>query len=121
MKNSIGTNDPNFVELRLVGDQTYDSVIDTFNHGEDAIKQKYQSPVKLLVDLTQTGHPDSGARLAGVETLKKLKYKKMALFTSNIYLKHTANFVIIASGKKHLTKVFDTRQSAINWLITKKD
>ena len=120
MKNTIDSNNPSFVEFHFVGDQTYDTIMTTFSKFEDTIKKFHQPPTKLLVDLSQTGHPDSGARIAGVESLKKLKYKKMALFTSSVYLKHIANFVIIASGKQHLTKVFDTRLSAINWLITKE-
>ncbi len=119
MSNQVFICKDGFINHVYEGDQTYEIVM----HDVEKIillSREFRDnnkPVKVLVDYTNIGTADAGARKAGGDAIKILiDYDKIALFGTKAWHTLMANLIILATGRSAIVKVFETRTEAINWL-----
>ncbi len=102
------------ITITQAGDQTYESIT--------AITTQVQKlsanleTVKVLVDHRHVGKLDIGARRAGFEAAKNVKFHKMAFFGPSPYLAGTLNLLARSVGKQHQIHIAKTREEALKWL-----
>jgi hypothetical protein len=116
-ENKVFANPEGYLEIVLVGDQTgelfekaYDQAIPIL----DEMRTKGQ-PVLGLFDLSrQTGFSLSSDKVA-MELLEEVKYDKIAMYS--VPHREVTKGIIIATGKADTTKIFDTRDEAVAWLL----
>ena len=75
-------------------------------------------PVLGLVDFTDDQGFSTGTNKAVLQALEGIEYEKAALF-GNPKLKLVTKAVVAALGKGDRTKLFDTREEALAWLMMK--
>lgn len=106
------------IQIIFEGDQTYESVQKAV---EESLKYNNQlelqnKPIHTIVDLTKIGKISAGARTAATKAAKSIFYEKAAVFGVNGIKKKLIQLVIDASGKGRVTKMFDSKEEAVNWL-----
>jgi|SRR3989344_3599926 len=101
------------------GDQTTTTVANVVSKTRNIIEilRRKKQPVYILADLSKMGKSNFGSRLESVEALKTMRYNKVALFGANLFVKHLANFIIIASGRQNKIKYCNSKDEAIKWLL----
>lgn len=110
--------DGGLIHVDVVGDQMYESVRKTADQIEENIKavKKQNKKAYVLVSLNKMGKQDSGARKAGQEGFNFMHYDKIAIFSTNLFLKNVANLVAKAIGKTERVKFFKNQEEAVEWL-----
>lgn len=101
--------------LRLIGDQHYDDMVVLESH---LVRHARGNVIdRLIVDATETGYADTGARLGALQVARRFVYGRVALLRSASSL-NTAIVLLIArrSGKVQHIKVFNTKADALKWL-----
>jgi len=106
--------------LRLTGDQHYDDMVKMGNqlarYAPDTVIER------LIVDETEMGYADPGARLYALQVARRFIYRRVALLRSGSSL-NTAIVLLIArrSGKVKNIQVFDVKVEAVQWLLKPTD
>jgi len=106
--------------LRLTGDQRYDDMIEL---GSRLAHYAPETVIeRLIVDETDMGYADPGARLYALQVARRFIYQRVALLRSGNSL-NTAIVLLIArrSGKVKHIKVFNLKAEAIEWLLKPTD
>lgn len=101
-----------------VGDQTLEKVKKTVGQTGSALDEarKQNKRGLVLVDISKIGKIDSGARRAGYDGTRNLKYEKLAVFGEpNPFLRNVASLVIKATGMDKV-RLFKTQEEAARWL-----
>lgn len=117
MPNLVSRED-DIIFYRYIGDQTSET-IDRLAAQTRALCQQLKhegKPGLLLVDLTELGAQDAGARKASATELDTLPVDKVAVFGANLFMKYLAQFIIRASKRSDITQYFDTKEAATAWL-----
>lgn len=115
--NSITVSPDGYLEVKFVGQQTDDSFRRIYSEALPFIEQITASGKALLglFDLSQqTGFSLSSDKMA-LELLEKIPYTKIAMF--QVPYHEVAQGIIMATGKGDKTKIFDTREQALAWLL----
>lgn len=110
----------NVVYYQFIGDQTQAGIMEIAPQAR-ALCQELKNegrPVLFLVDLTQIGSQDAGARKASADELDSLPVDKVAIFGANLLIKYVARFIVNASHQSNITKYFDTKEAALDWLTS---
>jgi len=110
-----------FVEVRLIGPQSYQSIeavakrcrpfIDKLNYA--------RKPLLGLIDFTEHKHFDTGSTKAALKMLEEIPYKRAAMYGTNPILLEISRGIVAALGKGASTKVFGSREEAVAWLLMK--
>lgn len=116
MQNKAFINSDGCVELRIAGDQTYETIKNLYEESKPLIAQLKSGgkPLLGLVDMTLEGSFTVGSNKAAMEILEGETYDRIAMF--NAPVSEVAKLIIKAMGKDETTKVFDTRAEAKDWL-----
>lgn len=111
-------SDNRHVEVKLVGDQTADSVdafVDESLKFNSQLRAKNR-PVLSLIDISRLGRSDYIARRAGVRRLRNVRYDRLAMYGANPFWKQLIRFMVHVSGRGRKVGYFDTRIAALRWL-----
>lgn len=115
-KNLIFYNPDGFFEVIISGRQTEDSFKELFEQAKPLMEKVTAEGKALrgLMDMTnQTGYSLSSDK-AALELLESINYDKLAMY--NPPHSAVAEGIIMAMGRGERTKVFGSREEAINWL-----
>ena len=117
-QNEVFINNDGVIEIKVNGDQTYESFGAIYDAANPLIKQlaEQNKPVRGLIDLTNKGKYTPGSNRAAMETLEHIHYEKIAFYGAEYLLKEVTELIILAMGKKDNTKVFNNREEAVRWL-----
>ena len=119
MDSKVFYNPEGYVEIAIVGDQTYISFVD-LKADTDLILEKLQKEGKkrlVLIDISQQGKFSTGSNRAGMEVLESTPYDGVAIFGANDKtLEEVTQAIILAMGKDN-AKLFPDRQTAVAWLL----
>jgi hypothetical protein len=116
-KNEVFLNPSGFIEQCYIGYQTEKSTAEGIAELEKlAAKLRAQrKPVLILIDITKLGGTSLGARVAGINGMKSVKYKRAAMYGS-LSTQVLVNTLAMIAGKQDNTKAFSDRAEAIKWL-----
>lgn len=116
--NRVFLDEAGFIRVIFEGDLNYDSVERVTQQLEPLISAFHQQnkPALVLIDITKVGKQDSGARKAGQEGLKRLKYDKFAICGGDFFVRNIAGILVKGIGKTDTVKFFKTQDEAIGWL-----
>jgi hypothetical protein len=117
--NRVFLDEEGVIHNVYVGDQTYGDVkaVEEETLRIAARVEEGQRPIRVMADLSGMGRTSAGSRRAAKEALQKLPHGRVAIYGGNVFMKHLANFIIVASGKGETTRVLDTEGEAIRWLL----
>lgn len=110
-----------YLDVRLIGDQTYRSIDATGKQCERIIeKLRFEhKPVLGIIDFTQEKGFNTGSNKAAMQVLDRVAYDKAALVGDNKVLVEVGDLIVKALGKNDSTKIFDAREAAVAWLLMK--
>lgn len=110
-----------YVEVRLMGAQSYQTIESVGKACEPIInKLNFEKrPVLGLIDFTEDTSFDAGTNRAALEVLEGISYRRAALFGANAVMAGVIRALVAALGKAESTKVFETREEAVAWLVMK--
>jgi hypothetical protein len=120
LQNSVKMTNDGYVLVKLAGPQDYmsmEKVGKDCKRLADELHAQHQ-PVLGLVDFTKDQGFSTGTNKAVLQALEGIDYDKAALF-GNPKLHMVTKAVIAALGKSTTTKLFDTREEALAWLLMK--
>lgn len=119
-KNVVRMTRGDIILVRVVGDQTYQTIRYIIKESRLLALQLELDgkPINTLVDLSQVGNVDLGARRAGFEALTMLHFDKTALYGASNAVRTLTNFILKASGQSKKARQFATPAEALQWLKT---
>ncbi|MFI5270548.1 MAG: STAS/SEC14 domain-containing protein [Candidatus Saccharimonadales bacterium] len=123
MANRIFYNPEGYVEVKVEGDQTYmsfENVLPTALDILDELQKKGQDRLGLI-DLSKEGAFTPDSNKAAMQILESLNYDKLAMFGAGRVISDVAKAIVLAMGKGANTKIFNTREEALKWLMAKDD
>lgn len=118
MENTVAINDDDIIEIKVVGNQTVQTVTEMGKTTETLIGNFRRSakPVLILDNLVEIGSVSPEARNLVVELGKKLDYDRLAFLGRSGILRFGSNLILQAMGRGDKLKYFDDRNKAIAWL-----
>jgi hypothetical protein len=121
MTNQVSYNPEGYVEVVIVGDQTYMSFLDLKADADLILKKLQQDGKKrlVLIDISRQGEFSTGSNKAGMEVLESTPYDGVAIFGADRVLEEVTKAIILAMGKEN-AKLFLDRQTAVSWLLGPK-
>jgi hypothetical protein len=102
------------IMVTQAGDQDYQSVMSL--NKEVQRLSKGLPEIRVFVDYHGVTKLSIGARRAGLETTKMIKFDKMAFFGTSPYFAGVINLLARSVGKKDSVYFAKTRQEALAWL-----
>lgn len=123
MANRIIYNPEGYIEVTIEGEQSYMAFINLKADAADMIKQLQNEGKRRLglLDITKQENYTPDTNRAAMEILETLNYEKLAIFGGGKFLTEVARAIVLAMGKAVNTKIFSTRESAVEWLIQPDD
>ena len=118
--NTVTLESEDYVLVKLVGKQDY-MTMDAVAKSCKAIGAEltmHSKPLIGLVDFTEDKGFTTGTNKAVMKALEEIPYDRIAMFGTNAVLSEVTKAVIAALGKGDRTKVFETREEALAWLLT---
>ncbi len=118
-ENKVFLNDQDIVEIHVVGDQTYDSVMQMGNQARVLLTklEKDEKPGLILDNITKLGGSDTAARQAVKDLAQDLPFEKTAMLgTKNLLLSVGTKILLQAIGQSSKIKYFDSLNAAVTWL-----
>ena len=117
--NKIFINKDDLVEIELFGNQdlaTIESLVAQVRALTDQLKKKGKS-LRLIANMSQLGAGTARMRRYAAEQLKSLPLDRFALYGGSPFMRNVSKFIIVAAGKGHTVKTFNTREEALGWLL----
>ena len=119
MANAIFMNDAGFIEVKVDGDQTAESVEvmgDEVKRLLNNLKAKGK-PRLILDDLTHMGRSNIPARQLVADLAKKLDYERVAMIgDGSVLMRVGTNLLLSAIGQGGKIRYFENRDEAVAWL-----
>lgn len=119
--NEVNLRPEGYVEIRLLGDQDYQTIeaigkacrpiIDRLNYEH--------KPILGLIDFSEDRSFNAGSNKASLEVLEHIPYHRAAMYGTHPVLIEIGRALIAALGKGKNTKVFNSREEALAWLLMK--
>lgn len=105
------------ITMVFEGDQTESTYLVVSKEAERLVQETVSrhKRVKVLVDVRHIGKVTLAVRQLAAHNLRIWPLYRVAIFGANIYLRHLANLVIMATGNRG-AKVLKTEQEAMAWL-----
>jgi hypothetical protein len=118
MANRIFYNPEGYVEVILEGEQSYMSIANLGPTALEIIEDLQKKGKKRLgiIDISKQQNFSPDSNRAAMEILESFNYEKVAIYGAGRILTEVTKAIILAMGKNDNTKVFNDRESAINWL-----
>ena len=119
MQDKIFWNPDGYIEVVLVGDQTaqrFESMYADFLPLQEKLK-KEGKPAYALFDCSKETGFSLSSNKAALEILEKIEYDRIAMYS--VPHANVTEGIIMAIGKNETTKLFDTREEALGWLLAK--
>lgn len=109
----------NYIEVRFVGDQSYDKVKEFIEEGRILVQQLIDKDewVRIFVDLSELGKTNSGSMRASKEGFNYLAYDRMVIFGASRFMTTFVKGVILASGRQSSARVEGDKEKALEWLL----
>ena len=117
MQDKIFLSSEGYVEIVLIGDQTaqmFEEIYAEFIPLQEELEAQ-NKPVLGLFNLTDETGFSLSSNKAALEILEKIDYDRVAMYNVPHY--NVTDGIIMAAGKSHNTKLFKTREEAVNWLL----
>jgi hypothetical protein len=116
-KNQTYLNPAGFIEQKYIGYQTEKNTTDGIAKLQGIAKklEAQHKPVLILIDITQLGGTSSSARMAGISGMRRVKYKRAAMY-GPLSTQILVNTLAMIAGKQNKTKAFSDRAEALKWL-----
>ena len=107
-----------YIEISLSGDLTSVTIEELERQILPLVDQlqRQGKPILSLVDLSGAGNYSPGSNKASMNLMENIPYEKVAMYGANFALKEAVKLITIAMGKGDNTKIFDTREQALEWL-----
>ena len=123
MANRITYNPEGYIEVTIEGEQSYMAFVNLKADAADMIKQLQNEGKRRLglLDITKQENYTPDTNRAAMEILESLNYEKLAIFGGGKFLTEVAKAIVLAMGKAGNTKIFATRESAVEWLLQDDD
>jgi hypothetical protein len=123
MANRITYNQDGYIEVTIEGEQSYMAFVNLKADAADMIKQLQEEGKRRLglLDITKQENYTPDTNRAAMEILESLNYEKLAIFGGGKFLTEVAKAIVLAMGKSGNTKIFSTRESAVEWLLHSED
>jgi hypothetical protein len=120
-KNTVSLDPAGYVFINFMGDQNYQSIEAVAKECQELIEQlRYEKKSVLgLLNFSGERHFDTGAHKAAMEIMGDLDYDRAAFYGENAVMADVINLIIKARGNGENTKVFNTREEALAWLLMK--
>lgn len=117
--NTVKLMPEGYIEVRLVGEQDFQK-IDQIPRDARPIIDELQyagKPVLALIDFTEDKSFNTGSNKAALDALEKIPYRRVAMVGTNPIILVAARAIVAALGKSENTKIFDSRDEAVAWLL----
>ena len=117
--NKAFINPDGYIEVLMVGDQTEESFQKIYDLAKpllDKLKSEGK-PLLGLIDMSKEGSYSIASDKRALQLLEGITYDKLAMCSAPH--KAVAEGIIMAMGRGNNTKIFDTRQEALAWLLGK--
>jgi hypothetical protein len=118
-KNTLHINDDGILEIHVIGDQTYQSVMDMGAETDRLLKvlAEQHKPGLILDDLTQMGLTDTAARQAVSKLARTLPFRKVAMLSKGgPLMRYGTKLLLQAIGMGAKIKYFEDHDAALRWL-----
>ncbi|OGG08181.1 hypothetical protein A3D05_05595 [Candidatus Gottesmanbacteria bacterium RIFCSPHIGHO2_02_FULL_40_24] len=80
------------------------------------VLDKKKIPINIIVNLKKLRKSTAGSRKITVDALKRISFRKIAIYGANTFYMHLARFMFYAAGKSDKMSIFRNRSDAIDWL-----
>jgi hypothetical protein len=117
MENKVFLNPAGYIEVTFIGHQTGDTFKDVHEKVLPIIAEvKSQGkPLRGLFDLTQQTGYSLNSDKAALQFLEEINYDRIAMY--HVSHAEVTKMIIMAIGKSENTKLFDSREEALAWLM----
>lgn len=117
-KDDVFLNKDGFIELAYHGPHTESDVLEVSERMVVLGDKHYPKDKKItyILNTTDLGKTDSKARKAAVESIPKLRIKKLGVFGGDVVTRAVVNFIVTAIGRNDLIRYFRSREEAEKWL-----
>ena len=107
-----------YIDVSLSGDLTAVTIEELERQIVPLVDQlkRQGKPIRSLVDLSGAGKYSPGSNKASMNLMENIPYEKVAMYGANFALKEAVKLITMAMGKSDNTKIFDTREQALDWL-----
>lgn len=119
MANQVYLDENDFIWEVYDGDQNEERVANEVIEPTNKLiaeLQAKQKPVNIIVDVTNFGKSDLGARQVGSGVVKTWPYRKLAVFGPKPFFRSVVSLIILATGRQRTMRIFATREEALDWL-----
>lgn len=118
MENKVFLDSEGIIEAEYIGPQDARSVLTTGESLSLLSNRLRSSKQKVLISfqIDKITNIPISARAKALESLIRLDFDKIAITTTNLYLKYLAKFVVETSGKAEKISFFNNQGDAIKWL-----
>ena len=122
MADRIFLNEEGLIEVQVEGDQTYMTFENLKPDATELLNKLQQAgkPRLGLVDISKQGKFSADSNRAAMEVLESLNYDKLAIFGGNAITTEVSKAIVLAMGKSGNTIVYQKREEAVNWLLSKE-
>lgn len=123
MSNSVWLNDDGIIEIRVLGNQTYDTVTKMGEDAEELLASLkiLGKPGLILDDITELGNTDIAARKKVASLANTLPFERVAMLgDGSVVMRVGTNLLLRAVGKGRQIRYFEDRAKAVEWLLSGK-
>ena len=119
MMNSVYLDEKNIINHIYVGDQTVEMVASDINKVEGLVNslRSQNKPVRLFLDISEIGKTTDAARRVSIDSAKKLKYDRVAVYGKSVFFKYLVKLVASQLLRFSTIEYFDSKEKAYEWLI----
>jgi len=79
--------------------------------------RKNNQPVRVFADINQIGKETAETRKASVELIKNVMPDRAVIFGRSVVSRYSTNFILRLSGTSDITRFFNNRQKALDFLL----
>jgi hypothetical protein len=117
--NTVKIIDKKYIEVRFVGDQSYDAVKETGKQAQAAAEEFMARDewVRVFTDLSEQGKINTGSMRASKEVYNYGTYDRMVFVGFNSFMNTFLNGVIKASRRESSVRLENDHQKALDWLL----
>ncbi|HSW89670.1 MAG TPA: hypothetical protein VLH19_02240 [Patescibacteria group bacterium] len=116
--NTVSLGPDNIIMAAYVGDQTEDTITQTWKETIPMVKELRDKglPIKVILDLSKLTGQNSSARRAARDVLLQLAPDKMAVIGANTFIRYLAGFIFKATNMEKNIKQFPEMKDAAAWI-----
>lgn len=118
-QNIVSLEPENYIFVALIGDQDYRSIEEVAKRARKLADnlQAEGKPILGVIDSSRHGSFNAGSNKAAMQALDVIPYRRVAMCGNSKILTGVAQMIIAALGKGDYTKLFETREEAVAWVL----